>query len=95
VASQALLMMNNEFVAEQARAWGRRMQKAEAGPQQRIERMFLTAFGRPAEENEIGEVLGFLTEQRMRYASGDSEDPRLWGDLAHVLFNSTEFIFVR
>ena len=29
---------------------------------------------------------------RARYAAGDA---RVWADLAHVLFNSKEFIFVR
>jgi hypothetical protein len=41
-------------------------------------------------------VTAFLEEQRVRYGvERNVDDPRLWADLAHVLFNSTEFIFVR
>jgi hypothetical protein len=58
--------------------------------------MFVTAFARPAEEAEINQALVFLEEQRSRYGAGHRiDDPRVWADLAHVLFNSTEFIFVR
>jgi hypothetical protein len=68
----------------------------ERDSRQRIEKMFVTAFARPAEEAEIGEVTAFLEEQRVRYGvERNVDDPRLWADLAHVLFNSTEFIFVR
>jgi hypothetical protein len=62
----------------------------------RIVKMFVTAFARPAEAAEIGEVMAFLEEQQTRYGGGHgADDPRVWADLAHVLFNSTEFLFVR
>jgi hypothetical protein len=96
VASQALIMMNNEFVAKQAEQWGRRVVAEEEDPRRRIETMFVSAFARPAQENEIQEVMAFLEEQQARYGAGHAgDDPRAWADLAHVLFNSTEFIFVR
>jgi len=96
VASQALIMMNNEFVSRQAEQWGQRIVMEEKDSRQRIKTMFVTAFARPAEEAEISEVMAFLEEQRVRYGvERDVDDPRLWADLAHVLFNSTEFIFVR
>jgi hypothetical protein len=96
VASQALIMMNNEFVAQQAGQWGRRVAAEEEDARRRIERMFVTAFARPAGDAEIDEIMTFLEEQQTRYGSGhNGDDPRVWADLAHVLFNSTEFIFVR
>jgi hypothetical protein len=96
VASQALIMMNNEFVAKQAEQWGRRVVADEKDPRRRIEKMFVTAFARQAEETEIDEVMAFLEEQQTRYGAGhNADDPRAWADLAHVLFNSTEFIFIR
>jgi hypothetical protein len=96
VASQALIMMNNEFVSKQAELWGRRAIAEGTDSRKRIEKMFVTAFARPAEEAEINQALVFLEEQRSRYGAGHRiDDPRVWADLAHVLFNSTEFIFVR
>jgi hypothetical protein len=96
VASQALIMMNNEFVTKQAEEWGRRVVAAEKDARRRIEKMFVSVFARPAEETEIDEVITFLKEQQARYGAVDNlEDPRVWADLAHVLFNSTEFVFVR
>jgi hypothetical protein len=83
-------------VAKQAEQWGRRVLAEESNARRRIENMFVTAFARPAEEAEIGEIMTFLEEQQTRYGVGhDTDDPRAWADLAHVLFNSTEFIFVR
>jgi hypothetical protein len=96
VASQALILMNNEFVAQEAAEWGRRVVSRETDVRRRIEWMFVTAFARPAAETEIDEVRAFLEEQQTRYGGGhDADDPRVWADLAHVLFNSTEFLFVR
>jgi len=83
VASQALMMMNNEFVAAQARKWAERTTAAHPDPRRRLEDMFLTAFARPPEPAEIAEIEAFL------------KDHPDWADLAHVLVNSKEFIFVR
>ena len=96
VPSQALIMMNNRFVGRQAEAWARREIRGEPGRRARIESMFLRAYGRPVEPGELDEVDLFLDRQSSRYAaSNNPDDIRVWTDLAHVLFNSTEFIFVR
>jgi hypothetical protein len=101
VASQALILMNNEFVAQQAAQWGRRVAAEQADVRQRLEKMFVTAFARPPEAAEIDEVTAFLEEQQTRYGGGHGAgghgagDAGVWADLAHVLFNSTEFLFVR
>jgi hypothetical protein len=83
VPSQALMMMNNEFIAGQAEKWAERVAAAHSEPRKRIHDMFLTAFGRPPEAREVREVEQFVREQGS------------WTDVAHVLFNSKEFIFVR
>ena len=48
VPSQALMLMNNEFVARQAEAWAQRLLKDEIDSEKLVRKMFLTAFGRPA-----------------------------------------------
>ena len=82
VPSQALMMMNNEFIAEQAALWARRVEREEPDAAKRLDRMFLEAFGRTPEDWELRETLAFAAK------SG-------WPSLAHVLFNSAEFIYVR
>ena len=62
---------------------------------ERIESMFLGAFGRPAEAGELADSTEFLQKQLAAYGSTDRDDYRAWADLGHVLINSKEFIFVR
>jgi hypothetical protein len=102
VPSQALMLMNNEFVARQAEAWAQRLLSREASPERLVRAMFLSAFGRPANAKEINETLDFAREQRQRHValmSAEASDAqigqRVWADVAHVLFNSAEFIYVR
>jgi hypothetical protein len=84
VPSQALMMMNNDFIAEQATYWAERITAFESRSEQRIERMFVEAFGRTPEAWERRELLDH---------SGDSEGG--WREVAHILFNSAEFLYVR
>jgi hypothetical protein len=96
VPSQALSLLNNPFVAEQARHWGRRAVERYGDSERRVDGMFEGAFGRLPEEWERRAALDFVREQELRYgvAPGSAEE-KAWGDLAHVLFNSTEFVFLR
>jgi hypothetical protein len=93
VPAQALTMMNNPFVVQQAATWARRV-LAERGltARQRVARMYVMAFGRPPTAAEADEALAFLGEQSKQY--GQAEDVRAWADLGHVLVNVKEFIFV-
>jgi len=88
VPAQALILMNDPFVHEQARNWAKRVLAEPGSPSQRIERMYLQAFGRPPSDGERAQCLRFLTKQ-----TGPSDEG--WTSLAHSLFNAKEFIFVR
>jgi hypothetical protein len=83
VPSQALIMMNNEFVAEQAGYWADRVASVEPAPAPRIDRMFVEAFGRAPE--------GWERDELMTHAAR----PGGWHDVGHILFNSAEFLYVR
>jgi len=93
VPAQALALMNNPFVVQQANVWARRA-LADPGlsPSRRIESLYVTAFGRPPEAAELAAALAFLDEQTKHY--GRADDPRAWSDLCHVLINVKEFIFI-
>jgi hypothetical protein len=93
VPAQALTLLNDPFVIGQASAWaGRLLAERECAPRARLERLYLTAFGRPPTESEAAEALGFLTAQTRAY--GTQDDRRAWVDLCHVLLNVKEFIYV-
>jgi hypothetical protein len=93
VPAQALVLLNNPFVLQQAERWAKRTLAAPGQTDAaRIRGMYESAFGRPPDESELKLSLGFLAEQAREY--GKASDPRGWSDLAHVLFNSKEFIFI-
>jgi hypothetical protein len=89
VPSQALLLLNNEFVAQQADRWGARVMAAASDPAERIRMMYRDAFSRDPEKNEIDQIVAFVNEQ------GTAEERKVWASVAHVLVNSPEFIYVR
>jgi len=82
VPAQALTLMNNEFVAGQAGLWSGRMESSYTDPRARLDAMFVRIFARAPEPAERDRVLTFLREGS-------------WNDLAHVLFNAKEFLFLR
>ncbi len=93
VPAQALVMLNNPFVLQQAELWAKRVlampnQTAEG----RVAAMYEAAFGRPPTKTELSAALEFLAEQAKEY--GKPDHLKAWADLAHVLFNTKEFIFV-
>ena len=91
VPAQALTMMNNPFVTQQAKLWGERILSAELPDDRaRVQRMHLQAFGRPASAQELEPSLAFLASR----AGSAEERTRAWADLAHVLLNTKEFIFL-
>ncbi|MCC6362075.1 MAG: PSD1 domain-containing protein [Bryobacterales bacterium] len=97
VPSQALMMMNNEFVAAEARAWALELLREEPDPSKRIDKLYAAAFARPPEDWEKQETLAFVEKQSSKLARDGDAAPAAaaWGDLCHVLMNSAEFIYVR
>ncbi|KAA3606660.1 MAG: DUF1553 domain-containing protein [Planctomycetota bacterium] len=88
VPAQSLAMMNSSFVTEQARLWAQRLLlNPEESTQERLHRMYWQAFGRSPRELEITLALEFLHQN-----PGEPLDA--WADLAHVLFNTKEFLFL-
>jgi hypothetical protein len=94
IPSQALTLMNDPFVVQQAGVWAERV-LAESGSsvEQRIESLYQSAFARQPTEDEQRDAIDFLQEQSLRHGAG-SEDLRVWTDLCHVLINVKEFIFI-
>jgi hypothetical protein len=84
VPAQALTLLNNPFVIGEAKRWGARVAAMEGGDAAKVSAMYEAAFGRLPTAEERKEALAFVKEEG---AGG-------WAELAHVLFNVKEFVFV-
>jgi hypothetical protein len=98
VPAQALILMNDPFVVQQAELWAKRTLAEDAGSAEaRINSLYESGFARPATEQETQDGIEFLKTQAESYeATANWEtDVRVWKDLCHVLFNVKEFVFLR
>jgi hypothetical protein len=87
VPSQALILLNDEFVLQQARLWAKRTVAEKRSTGDLVRSLYLEAFARPPSEAERNAALEYLNKH------GDNVDSR--ADLAHVLFNTAEFSYVQ
>jgi len=98
VPAQALILMNDPFVAEQAKRWAKNLLTIPGQtPAERVRQMYRAAFSRDPREAELTAAMEFLRGQAREYglsADQTHDDVRVWSDVAHVLWNSKEFIFV-
>ena len=98
VPAQALIMMNDPLVIQQAQRWAKNvLAEKDMTAQQRIEKMYLAAFARGPSEAEMSDAMAFLKSQAKLHGipaeqRASAEQP--WADLCHVLFNVKQFIFV-
>jgi hypothetical protein len=93
VPAQALAMLNNPFVLQQAELWARRvLATPDQTAAERVRGMYESAFARPPTADELEAATAFVAGQSADY--GKPDHPKAWADLAHVLFNAKEFIFV-
>jgi mono/diheme cytochrome c family protein len=89
---QALFLMNNAFVVEQAKAFAARPDVAALKDEERTSRMYVLAYGRPAEPEEVALGLQFVKQ-----AAADKAGPNrlsAWEQYAQVLLEANEFAFV-
>ena len=98
VPAQALILMNDPFVVEQASLWaGHVLEDSARSPAERITAMYREAFGRNPNAAEVEDAVSFLKSQANELAPPSEAwkaDHRVWSDLAHMLFNAKEFVFV-
>ncbi len=99
VPAQALTLLNDPFVIDQAKLWADRLLARPtsgsgigAKRSEILNQLYLNAFGRPPTDGETAAGLAFLDAQSRSYGADD--DARAWADLCHVLINVKEFIYV-
>ena len=99
VPSQALAMLNDPFVIQQAGYWADRLLERQGETvRERLERMFVQALSRPPSPGEVARF-GALTRKLGRLYRVPQEhilaSKEIWKDVAHSLFNAKEFIYLR
>jgi len=99
VPTQALVLMNDEFVEDQAGYLARRAAMDSGGDSAKaIERMHLLALARGPSAEKLKQATAFVSARETVYAAEttakESPRQRALTDLAHVLFNSSEFITI-
>ena len=94
---QALYLLNDEFVHQQAQGWSARLSTA-ATPAERINLAFQMALGRPAQQSEV-EAATQLVEQvgaRLRsegHAEAEAQS-QAWDAFCRAVFRLNEFVYI-
>ncbi len=99
VPAQALILLNDPLVVQLAEFWGTRLVDDDSPDcEQRVRTMFIRALGRLPGDRELKR----LTSAVQRFAKTGSvtadsvmTDKAAWSELAHVFFNTKEFIYYR
>ncbi|RFC47983.1 MAG: Protein of unknown function DUF1553/DUF1549/Planctomycete cytochrome C [Verrucomicrobia bacterium] len=93
VPAQALTLLNDPFVLEQAAYWaGHETSSPSLPPAARIKAMLERATGDSAPPAEVARLEAFWQAQTTAY-QGDAQ--RAWTDVAHVLFNTKDFLYIK
>jgi mono/diheme cytochrome c family protein len=97
VPAQALILMNDPVVTQQAEAWAKQLLRDADSPEARIRSMFLRALAREPEPAELARMVAYIGEQAPLYGldpAAAANDERIWADLCHVVYMLKEFIFI-
>lgn len=98
VPAQSLTLLNDPFVHEQAQKWGERVAIAKGSLEEKVQQIYWTAFARSATEMEVQQAVTFIEEQAAEQEKTIERmvnDPLLWEDYCHAIFNMKEFIYLR
>jgi mono/diheme cytochrome c family protein len=96
VPAQALTLLNNPIVSEQAGTMARRIaREAENQVEVFVQRVWLLAYSREATEGELDVARQFLVDAEIAHRMSDTEDPRAAAlvDFCLGVMNTTEFIY--
>lgn len=97
VPAQALILLNDPFVAQESVKWAEKAILQNAEPPERIRAMYESAFAHEPSDEQLADSLEFIRSQgeALGVPPGEQKsDVRVWADFAHVLMNVKEFIFL-
>jgi hypothetical protein len=95
---QALYLLNDKFVHQQAEGLAKRLMQESPDESTRVERVWLLMFGRPPESDERQAALDFLEaareELRMSGLQSNALQEQSWQSLIRSLVRLNEFVYV-
>ena len=98
VPAQALILLNDPFVRQQCERWAERvLADKNLNTTQKLSRMAEHAWNRKPSDEEVKALQELLRTQAATLgipADKTETNPQLWADVAQVLVNSKEFLFV-
>jgi hypothetical protein len=98
VPLQALFMMNDPFMVEQAEGFARRLIASSADSRLRIDVAHQLAWSRPAQQDEIERSLRYLAHYREKLATVGVSSERLeletWTSYARIMLSANEFTYL-
>jgi hypothetical protein len=96
VPTQALTLLNDPFVSTMAKHWAAKLlQTPHTTPEERVNAMFVEAFGRGPQDDERSRWSAAARDFATPNGGALMQDEAAWAQVAHALFNTTEFIFNR
>ncbi|MDX1981525.1 MAG: PSD1 and planctomycete cytochrome C domain-containing protein [Bryobacteraceae bacterium] len=95
VPTQALTLLNNEFVVQQARYFAERVMQL-AGPEQeaQVRTAYRIALSREPSVAELTSNVTFLNRQRTAHSQAQAPGLEALADLCDVLINLNEFLYI-
>ena len=98
VPAQALILLNNEFVHQQAETWAKRIAAdSSQGGEEILRSAYRQAFARSPSDEELKSMTEFakvLAVERASKPEGALKDAAILTDVCHVLLNQKEFLFL-
>jgi hypothetical protein len=98
VPAQALALLNDPFVAQQAEVWARKLvARKVVTAASRVAYMFEVALSRPPSKDEskrYEEAIARLAELHQVKSDLVLSSEVIWKDVAHTMFNMKEFIYI-
>ena len=96
VPTQALTLLNNEFILEQAEYFANRVAAEAKGSAERVRYAYLIALSRQPDHSELEQNKSFLVQQTQHHHTLGNTDPdhAALVDLCNVILNLSEFIYL-
>lgn len=99
VPAQALALLNDPFVIDQAKFWAEQLVATEHDSiDERVQGMFRRAIGRPPDKEEQQRLVALIRQLAGSNAADDATklgNRSVWQDVAHAVFNMKELVYIR
>ena len=97
VPAQALTLMNDPFVLDQAKHFATDLIKEHPTVKKRIQALYQRAYNRQPSRDEAKEFSEFLNSKKseLKLTTKQAKDSHaIWTDICHIIFNTKEFIYL-